>query len=493
MDDILTTKQSHLSSFAYTTADLDALPKTMLDFGRNIIESLSKTKGGLNAIIAKDELTNEPVIVDYYRGSPELGEMPFRERVHRAAANYLERVFKDDCPQTIILKIDSCGDRDDLNIWDSLFIIEHLMLNDITIEGLGSFDDNPAVEMTGNFSLIQWERVIPIRFTEEAAELAEAPVRDIVFAKNKSCGNCGKYSNGCETLYAIADQLAGNDRLLYRIREGGAWQNGGVITPLGVNAAGQMAVVGRYLLSVSEAAGGHVYTLRPTRNGQTATWTLVTSGYDAGGAPRAIYAKSLSKIFIAGANGFIYRTDSFATGVEVAHDASLTTEDFNAIHGYGQVMVAVGTNDTILYSINEGVTYTEPDSTPNDGNITGVWVLSHHQWYVTTAGGGLWYTDDQGQSWSERGLPSGVTVTSIAHLAFAPESTQVGAMVVVTAGGSLVWRTVTGGRTWFIDSPGIGDQPDAVTISGLALCGLNQIVVAGTRTGGTAGIIAIAR
>lgn len=120
LEDSLQVKQEHISGFAYTTADLDASPRTLLDFGQNILESLSKSKGGITAIIGKDPITNRPVIVDYYRGAPELGEAPMRERVLRAAFNYLERVYNDDCPQTMHIKIDTCGERDVLDTFDSL-------------------------------------------------------------------------------------------------------------------------------------------------------------------------------------------------------------------------------------------------------------------------------------------------------------------------------------------------------------------------------------
>lgn len=495
LEDSLQVKQEHISGFAYTTADLDASPRTLLDFGQNILESLSKSKGGITAIIGKDPITNRPVIVDYYRGAPELGEAPMRERVLKAAFNYLERVYNDDCPQTMHIKIDTCGERDVLDTFDSLFLVEELMLNDISIEGMGSFDDNQAVEMTGTFSIMNWERILPIRFTEEAAELLTAPARDIVYGGRRSCGNCGKFNNGCEMLYAIADQAAANDRLLYRVKDATTWSNGGVVTPFAANATAGLDVAGRYLIAISIAAGGHAYALRPTRAGQTATWSaLITTGYDAGGAPRALFAKSASKVFIAGAGGFIYRTEVPRASVDTVHDGSLLTDDLNAIHGRGQTVVAVGDANAILVSQNEGDSFGLTDAVPGTvAALTGVWVLNSQQWYVTNAAGELWYTADGGQSWSERSLPTDVTITAVSHIAFSPDSNQIGAIAVVHAGGTDVYRTVTGGRTWFTDQPGIDGDTDTLTVQGIALCGYNQIAVAGTRTGGVTGVIAIAR
>lgn len=495
LEDSLQVKQEHISGFAYTTADMDAMPRTLLDFGQNILESLSKSKGGITAIIGKDPITNRPVIIDYYRGAPELGEVPFRERVLRAAYNYLERVYNDDCPQTLLIKIDTCGERDVLDTWDSLFLVEEFMLNDITIEGMGSFDDNPAVEMTGTGSIINWERVLPIRFTEEAAELLTGVGRDIVYAGHRSCGNCGKYNNGCEMLYAIADQAAANDRLLYRVKDATTWSNGGVITPFGASATVGLDAAGRYLIAISTAAAGHAYALRPTRAGQTAVWSaLVTSGYDAGGAPRAIFAKSASKIFIAGAGGFVYRTEVPRASVDVVHDGSLLTDDLNAIHGRGQTIVAVGDANAILVSQNEGDSFGLTDALPGtSADLLSVAVLNSQQWYVTNDTGEVWYTADGGQSWTERSLPTDVAITSVPHIAVSPDSNQIMAIVIIHAGGARVYRSVTGGRSWFTDNPGIDQQPDAVTIQGLALCGYNQIAAIGTRTGGTTGIVGIAK
>src|SRR5574341_1041742 len=139
--------QNIISSFTYVSDNLADSVKSLFIFGSNIIESLSKSKGALNAIYAKDPVSNQAKIVGTYRSAPELGEMPLRERVLWAAANYMECVFDGDCESVFLIKLDPCGRADDLNTWNSVVLVEGSRLNDITIEAPQSFDEGAMVEM----------------------------------------------------------------------------------------------------------------------------------------------------------------------------------------------------------------------------------------------------------------------------------------------------------------------------------------------------------
>lgn len=490
--------QSIVSAFSYTSDNLADTVKSMFIFGSNIIESLSKNKGAINAIYAKDPVKNQALIVGTYRSAPELGEMPFRERVLYATYNYMERVFAGDCEQVFLIKLDPCGRADDLNTWDSVFLVEGLRLNDISIEAPQTFDESAPVEMTGTFSHLQWSRILPIRFTEEAASTVVAEILDVIYADVQSCGACGRFSDGCEAIYALAKANSGSpglsSQLVYKVTDGGAYTSAD-IAALGGLSGSAMAAAGRYLIVVSEAYGGHLYAVKPTKAGVTPTWTGVTSGYQAGGSPRCIFVKSPSEVFIGGQGGYLYKADDFTANVRVVHDASLTTQNFNAVGISGQVWVAGGDNGVVLFSINNGESFSLPTTNPNGTvAVRSVWVINSNQWYLGFADGTFKYTDDQGASWSTRALPDQSNISEVLDIKFSPDSAEVGAVAVQTNGNlGLVYRTITGGRSFYTDTPGIAGLPTNERVNKVALCGLNAIVAGGKKSGSTDGLLAVAK
>ncbi len=490
--------QSIVSAFTYVSDNMTDSVKSLFTFGSNIIESLTKSKGSLNAIYAKDPVTNQAKIVGTYRSAPELGEMPFRERLLWAAANFLERVFNGDCESVFLIKLDPCGRADDLNTWDSVILVEGARLNDISIEAPQTFDESAIVELTGTFNHLQWSRILPIKFTEEAASSVVAEIIDIIYADAQSCGACGRYSDGCEALYALSLANSGSpglsSQLHYRVEDGGAY------TTVDINALGGLSgtalvAVGRYLVVISEALGGHVIAVKPTKANVTPSWSAVTSGYQAGGSPRAIAAKSPSEVFITGQGGYIYKSENMLTNVSVAHDASLTTQNGNAIAFAGQVVVSVHDGGIILFSINNGTSYSLTDAVPNGVvNLRSVWVKSAYQWIIGDADGKYWITDDQGSTWVQVILPNQATLSEILDIKASPDSPEVMAMAVQTVSNTgLVYRSITGGREWYTDSPAIDQLPSNERINKVALCGVNAIAAGGKKAGSTDGLIAVAK
>lgn len=490
--------QKDVAGFVWTADDLADTVKSLFTFGSNILESLSKSKGALNAIYVKSPVTNEAYIAGTYRSAPELGEAPFRERLLLAAANYMEKVFRGDCRQTLFLKLDPCGRPDDMNTWNSGFLLESMRLNDISIEAPQTFDESAVVEMTGTFSLITWNRILQIRFTVEADTTVVAEIVDIIYADQLSCGACARFSDGCEAIFALARANSGSpglsSQLLYRVTDGGEYTSDD-IDALGGLSGIALAAVGRYLVVLSETAGKHVYAIKPTKAGQNLVWSSVSSGYQAGGSPRTIYAKSPSEVFIGGQGGYLYKADDILASVRVVHDASLTTQNFNIIHGAGQVVVAAGNNDTILLSINNGESFGLPDATPETGVvIRALWVLSAFQAYIGNDSGKLFFTDDQFATYTQRPLPDQSDISAILDIKFSPDSQEVGYVSVqMNDNTGRIYRTITGGRSWYKDSPGIDGLQSNERMNKLAVCGLNAVASGGKKVGSSDGLIVVAK
>ena len=489
--DVLITKQGFVSVFAYTRDDPNSEVYFLGRFGSNIIEGLSKSNGSAEPILSPSVTQPDTIdIIGYSVSAPELGEMTFRERLPLATQGYLDMVFKQKCRLIFLIKIDDCGRPDDLGSFRRFLGVDALRVNDLSIEGLQAFDGSVAVEQSGTIPVINYETIQPIRFATQADLVISAEILDIITSDAISCGTCSRYSDGCDKKYALQRSNAGSPglsaQLVYTLN-GSTWAASDIST-LGGKTANRLTAVGQYIVVVSEADGAHHYALKSAPT----SWTRVT-GYTGGGAPRAIFAKSASEVFVFGAGGYIYKLTSAITTPTVISDGSLTAQNFNDGHGVGQVIVAVGNNNTVAISTNGGVSYGLGDSVEVGANLTAVWVKNAYQWEIGTSTGKFWYTTDQGVTYTQRLLPNQSSIAAILDLAYSPDFSEVGAIAVqYTNNTGEVLRTFTGGRDWYPDtSSALAGLPTNERINAISLCGVNQVSAGGLKSGGD-GLIAVA-
>jgi photosystem II stability/assembly factor-like uncharacterized protein len=178
-----------------------------------------------------------------------------------------------------------------------------------------------------------------------------------------------------------------------------------------------------------------------------------------------------------------------------------TTDNLNAVHALDEnFAVAVGENDAVIYTQNQ-TNWQAPTTTPSSGaNLNCVWVWSERVWWVGSSNGQLWYTVDQGESWTQDTLP-GTSYTAIWDISFATPS--IGYLGVArTIGGTArgqILRTYSGGGGsgtaggWTILPEQLGQIPNNDLIRAIAACAydVNFIVGTGTADNGTDGIIVV--
>jgi len=498
--DITLVKQNKVAVFVYNSSDLDENPQFLGIISRAAITGMTKSAGALNPIYAKSPSTGEIQIIDKSRSAPDLGELTLEEYFHKAALNYLEKLFKLRCEQTWLIKIDTCGRMDDPYTFDSFFLVEGIQETELDFGSIQSFDADEVNKFTGTLNYLQSNRLLPINFGEVAADTVLAEVLDIISADAVSCGTCSPFSSGCEKWYAITKANPGSPGLsgqfIYTLN------NWGTETALDINGLGgqspsDLFAAGIYFVIVAESDGAH-YVIRKDSL-VAGGFSRVTSGYQVGGSPTAGFAKSPTEIIIVGLGGYIYSTSDPTTGVTVVHDGSQTVQPGNNVHANGQVWVSVHDSNTIMYSINNGesfvllVTAAGLNGPEAGANLTAVWVRSPYQWYVTTNTGKLWYSSDQGETWTQRTLPNQGNLQTIFDIKFSDESDEVGAIAVRTNSRGYVYRTFSGGRQWYQDKPAIGELMNNSKINAIALCGVNIIGAAGLKpSASTDGLITIA-
>jgi photosystem II stability/assembly factor-like uncharacterized protein len=504
-EDVTLVKQGMVAVFVYTTADLADQPSYLGLISASSLTGLTKSKGTLSPIYAKNRSQAGQIdIVDVQRDAPDLGDLTLEERMHKAAANHLEDMFEVDCAQTWFVKVDDCGRPDDPDTFNSGLLVDKIRVTDLDYGAMQSFDANEIVTLTSTLNHQGINRVVAILFAEFADTTALAEALDVIYSDVVSCGACAPFSSGCNQTFVLTRANTGSPGLSSQIvysTDGHSTWAAVDIPPLGGVDGNRLEAVGKRIVVISEATVSHFY-INKANIATTTSWVEVTSGYQAGGGPRAIFAKSPTEVFIGGADGYIYKSTDITSSVVVKHDASATAQNCNDIHAVGQFVLAGFDSNTILFSVNNGESYSilTTDAALNGpeagANITAVWVINDNQWYVATNTGNLYYTGNQGATFTQRNLPDQTNVSVVNDIKFAPDANQIGAIAVEVGGVGRVYRTISGGRTWFDDDPGIDGMQslDALRINAVALCGANQIAAVGLKSSGSPdGLISIAK
>lgn len=479
--------------FAYDITDLSSAVEYL--GGDTFLDGLSQDQGAINPFYVKRTDAIGYAIAGFTQDPQALGETTVNQYVLNDAAEFLRDLKNKNCPVMLLNANDICGRPDDLESWNNVHAAVALRLTNLDFADIGSRDTDATSVVTGTISFLVEDKILPLLFAERADASVLAEVLRVKISDSVNCGNCGVSSNGCQVAFALTKANAGSpglsSQLLYTKDLFADDVNIADIPTLGGLSASDMDVVGKYVVVVSEASGSHHYA--PKSAPVASSWIEVTNGYVAGASPRAIFSQSARATFIAAAGGYIYKATNITTEVETVADNSLSTNNLNDIHGKGQVIVAVGDSNTVYYSINRGKSFGAIVGPTVGVNLQAVYVVDNYKWYVGTGDGRLYYTQDQGATWTQRVLPNQSAIEVIWGIDFEPASVdQFGAIAVELASGGAVYRTVTGGREWYTDSPGIAELPANDRIRSVSVCGGNTIMAGGLADGTTDGILAVA-
>ena len=243
--------------------------------------------------------------------------------------------------------------------------------------------------------------------------------------------------------------------------------------------------VTRILVAREAPAGAQGEVAYSDDNG--ATWTTVNIGGATAGHGAvdsgALFALDQSHIWLASAGGYIYFSNDGGATWTAQTSGTLTTEDLHAVsfadENYG---MAVGKNDAILYT-SDGETWEAATATGGGDDLYTV-APSGNFWWIGTSGGEMYYSRDEGTTWTARTF-SGSGTGSIDDIAWANE--LVGYAVynsAITVGSILV--TINGGYSWKAIT-----TPSNDGLSALSVVDTNTVYAVGDTESGTAVIIKV--
>ena len=425
------------------------------------------------------------------QGDAPLPELPVTARYTLDLSDLL-RLTNLGCTHDVQVHFGTCQLPSNFNGgWDKVLVLETARISDYKTTELGALEpgDNAVVDEPVTF---QGELVYEIKklsATEISASNVTGEVVAVSICDQAGCGGtCGSASDGCQKVFFV--QLAGGvspgiaASVVYSDDGMGTSAKTGIATLAIGEAPNDAACVGDNLVVISEDSESLHYANISDILAAAETWAEVTTGFVAAKGPLAMWSLGPSETWIVGEGGYIYFTDDPTSGVEVQDAGVATIQDLNDVHVFdSEHAVAVGASNAVVRT-TDGTIWGAKTGPAVGVVLNAVWMKSADVWFVGTAGGALYYTNDGGDSWTLKGF-SGSGTGSVTDIYFATNS--VGYMTHTTAAGvGRLFRTIDGGNSWVL-GPESGSMPDNDRINKVRACDANKVFAGGLGGGASDG------
>lgn len=348
-------------------------------------------------------------------------------------------------------------------------------LTSYTTDDLGSLEsgNEDKVNETVTLSSRYFYEIGPLTFSERAKSEVQQEIIKILVCDSPSCTDCDSPSDGCQKVFSVSAPAGSSPGNLPEVQiSSNGMSTIAAESTITTAAVGEdpsdAACVGDYLVVIFNTGLALHYADLTDLAAGTATWTKVTTGFVAAKGPIAIDNFGPFDTFIAGAGGYIYHTSDPTGGVTVLDAGVATTQNLNDIHAYSSdIVIAVGASNSVVYTTN-GNTFASVTGPAVGVTLNCVYARTEKEWWVGTANGKLYYTKNQGASWTESTF-SGSGSGSVEEIVFA--SNHVGYVSHTTAGSSgRILRTISGGNSWYVLPDGSTALPTNARINSLAVC-----------------------
>jgi hypothetical protein len=430
------------------------------------------------------------------RGSEERATTSLSGRYAADLASTLIRLAKIKCDSDVQIHFGACQNPASFNEFDKNVILEGAAITSVSTDELGTLEsgDQAAVNESAELSAKQFYEVLPLKFSERGAAIVTGIVSDMAIFDSIGCGECDDESDGCSKVYGVTETAPGSAGtpmdLLYSPDGGLNWYATDVDGSAAEGPAGVWRV--NNYVGVTSDTNALYYILQSALAGLVAgtsdpSFTQVTTGFVATKTPNDSWSTG-SKVFIAAEGGYVYVMTDPTAGVTVLDAGNATTQGLNAIHSPdGSVVVAGGDSGAVVFS-TDGVTFSLVATAPSAQNINAVWAVNKRVFWVGTADGKLYYTTDQGATWTEKtftGSGSGV----VTDIAFATDSVMyLVHNTTVTAGRVL--RSYDAGYSFVVMPEGTASMVVADGFNAVAACKYDaNLAVVGGDSDGTDGVI----
>lgn len=398
--------------------------------------------------------------------------------------SFLLRIAKTRCALDYHVHYGECTNPSDFNVFTKAKVYANALFTNHSTdeEGTLSSDGQGEVNETVATSAEEVYEILPLGFAERGGDAVTNPIVDLVICDVAGCGDCEEESDGCQKIYGVDDGETGSPGtapdVVYSEDKGVTWAAEDVDSLAAAEPATGIACVGIYLVVISNVDGGVHWKERALVGDGATAWTRVA--IVPAGAPNDIWSVG-NYAFIVGDGGYVYGTaDPTVAPTVLDAGVAALTEDLNAVHAISdQFAVAVGDADTVIFTQNQTL-WAATNPTGGGNNLLCVWAKDEEEWWVGDNAGQLWYTLDQGETWTEKELP-GAGWTAINDIQFPKDG--VGFIAADKAGTprGFLLQSFDGGYSWIVLPQLIGTMPLADSFLALATCteDVNFVVAGG--------------
>lgn len=425
------------------------------------------------------------VTVDKIRGQIGLPTISIEQRLTRDLSSLFSLV-KKGCAFDVQLHSGQCEDPRDFNGgWEKVYILEDAVATSYDTGEFGALDAdqeavvNETVPLTGS----DWYELKRLVASEIGSAEVVQKVVGVTICDSVQCGECGISSNGCDKVFAVTLSHGGSPglaaELIFSDDSGATVQDTTITTLLATEDPTGVMCSGIYIVVFSNESGSLHYASIADVLAGAETWAEVTTGFVGGKGPNAGFTQGSTFNWFVGDGGYIYFSDDVTSGVTVQSAGAATVENLKAISGSDEFnLVAVGENNAVLFT-NDGGTNWGSVTGPDVGvDLNAVAVKSANVWLVGADDGKLFYTDDGGATWTEKGFP-GSGSGHVRALSFATGAVGYMAHDTATPRGRIL-RTIDGGFSWYVLPEAAGlSIPANDQITALAACSEDPNLVFG--------------
>lgn len=399
------------------------------------------------------------------------------------------------CPVDVQAHLGKCRDPRSFNGgWEKVVVFERARITNYGIENFGALgsDERAPTNETADLSARDWYEVVRLTFEELGAATVTREIISIDVCDRVQCGDCGVTSDGCQNV--LATQIGAGatpgvpPAVLYSNDGGATWAGVNITSLLGNEAPSDSECVGGNFIVISSTDESLHYARVSDILLGTPTWNQVTRGFVFARGPNAIVSSDTDHTWIVGQAGYIYFTADPTQGVSVQEAGNLTAQNLNDVDALDEsIVVAVGNSNVIEASDNGGITWRLITGPVPGQNARSVAIKDQFTWIVGMDNGTLWYTINEGQSWTQIALP--ITGSRVDDIKFTTRS--VGYLSLrVTGSFARILRTLDGGNSWYVLPEGPGSIPNNTRLNQVAVCAdANVVFGGGLSSGGTDGII----
>lgn len=430
------------------------------------------------------------------RGEPALFTTTLEARLGYQISRM--KYLKDlGCPLAIHVNLGQCTRPDVPYDADVIFILEGANITQWATTELGALDgsQNAAINETIPISYVNSLQIKKLLVNELDASGITREIISVNICDRINCGVCGSESTGCSKVFGVSVSAGGSPGLpadvIFSSNGGSTWGKTNISTLSVGSAPSDAACVGEYYVVATQTGLQIHYATQAAILAGTATWTANTAGLVASKGPNAFFAPAASQVWAAANGGYVYKWSDITGTASVQTDGSVTSQNLTAIHGSDALnIVAVGASNAVIFTQDGGGTWQAVTGPAPAVALNTVWVRDQDTWFIGTAGGKLFYTNNTGSTWTEITFPgSGAgTVNDIQFVQSASQSVGYLAHATATPVGR-IFRTLDGGATWTLQ-PQVGSSPAYDRANSIATCwDPNIFFAAGLGDNGTDGVL----